>query len=118
MYRTLLFAAHAFAVSLSAHDWIPAETNTSCDADSDKYISLTVGPEQGDVIAQHACAGILPLCAFPPDDTYCIDTIDFKIEGRKEKTLNALVESKANHNKLSNWAVNCEAGLHVPLRES
>ena len=72
---------------------------------------VTIPAVQGDVIFDHACAGILPGCAYPatlPEGTMCTQTIDYKIDGPKNKTLNALVERKDNHDKLSDWAVNCK----------
>lgn len=101
-------------------DWKPAEgTSATCNTTSDKYISLVVGPEQGDVIFDHACAGILPPCAYPetlPQETMCTQTIDFRIDGPKNKTLNALVERKDNHDKLGNWAVNCKCVPSLALQ--
>ncbi|KAJ4299181.1 hypothetical protein N0V90_004425 [Kalmusia sp. IMI 367209] len=98
-------------------EWQPASgTSATCDATSDKYISLVIGPEQGDVIFDHACAGILPGCAYPetlPEGTACTQRIDYKLDGPKNKTLNALVEQKDNHNKLSDWAVNYSAGVFL-----
>ncbi|KAF1972766.1 hypothetical protein BU23DRAFT_157589 [Bimuria novae-zelandiae CBS 107.79] len=114
MYTTLVLSgllAIAMGAPLvarqNATEWQAAEgTSATCDAASDKYISLAVGPEQSDVIFKHACAGILPVCAYPPEDMICTQTINYKIDGLKNKTLNALVERKDNHNKLSDWAVN------------
>lgn len=119
MYATILLSSllvSALGAPLVARqndsEWQPAEgTAATCDATADKYISLVIGPEQGDVIFDHACAGILPGCAYPenlPEGTFCTQTIDFKLDGPKNKTLNALVEDKNNHNKLSGWAVNCK----------
>ncbi|KAL5435838.1 hypothetical protein PMIN07_008412 [Paraphaeosphaeria minitans] len=91
-------------------EWKPAAgTTVTCDLNADKYISLTIGPEQGSVIFEHACAGILPGCASPEnltEGTVCTQTVTYKLDGPKNTTLNALVEQKDNHNKLSDWAVN------------
>ncbi|KAL5374025.1 hypothetical protein DPSP01_012257 [Paraphaeosphaeria sporulosa] len=96
-------------------EWKPAAgTTTTCDVNADKYISLTIGPEQGNVIFEHACAGIMPGCAFPEnlaEGTVCTQTVTYKLDGPKNTTLNALVEKRENHNKLSDWAVNCEYPL-------
>ncbi|KAF2439673.1 hypothetical protein P171DRAFT_397115 [Karstenula rhodostoma CBS 690.94] len=117
MYTILLlssFLATALGTPLVARQndtvWQPAEgTFATCDVTADKYISLVTGPEQGDVIFEHACAGILPDCAYPEnlaEGTICTQTINYKLDGPKNKTLNALVEQKDNQNKLSEWAVN------------
>lgn len=120
MYTTLLLSSlvvTALGAPLIARqngtEWKPAEgTVATCDVTIDKYISLVVGPEQGDVIFEHACSGIMPGRAFPEklaEGTACTQTVDYKLGGPKNKTLNALVEQKDSHNKLSNWAVNCES---------
>lgn len=118
MYTILLLSsllATALGAPLVARqnvtEWQPAEgTAVACDVTADKYISLVIGPEQGDVIFKHACAGILPGCAYPEnlaEGTICTQTINYKLGEPKNKTLNVMVEQKDNHNKLSNWAVNC-----------
>ena len=117
MYTTLLLSgllSAAFAAPLVSRqsDFKAAEgTLATCDATSDKFLSLVMGPEQYDVIFDHACAGVLPGCAYPenlPEDTICTQTIDYQLTGPKNITLNALVEDKASHNKLSKWAANCK----------
>jgi hypothetical protein len=119
MYTTLLLSSlllTALGAPLVARqndsEWQPAEgTSATCDVTADKYMSLVIGPEQGDVIFDHACAGILPGCAYPEnlaEGTACTQAIDFKLDRPRNITLDVLVEQKDNHNKLSDWAVNCE----------
>lgn len=119
MYTSLLissFLVGALASPLVSRQlqyetgWQPASgTSATCDLTADKYMSLVMGPEQGDVIFDHACAAFLPGCAYPdklPAGTACAQTIDYPVDGPKNTTLNVLVES--NYNKLSGWAVNCK----------
>lgn len=120
LFISVLSLLPALGTPLAIRDWLPAEgTVATCDANSDKYISLFVGPEQLSTIPPHACQKLLPPCAYIENvdkNTACPAVIDWRLPRARNTTLNALVESKADHSKLSDWAVNCKCvALHSML---
>ncbi|KAJ4991598.1 hypothetical protein SVAN01_02979 [Stagonosporopsis vannaccii] len=87
--------------------WHPAEgTATTCDKASDKMIGFYVGPPMQSVLTD-ACAAIMPPCAHPSrlaDDTVCAQVIDWHLDGAKNSTQSANVET-LDGNKISGWDV-------------
>lgn len=99
--------------------WQPAEGSTSsCDKTSDKIIGFYVGPQMESVITD-ACAAMMPPCAYPgrlPKDTVCVQKIDWRLDGPKNSTQSANVET-AEGNKISGWDVKCELKSYFATSE-
>lgn len=56
-----------------------------------------------------ACAAMMPPCAYPdrlPKDTVCAQVVDWRLDGPKDSTQSANVET-AEGNKISGWDVKC-----------
>ncbi|KAH6621883.1 hypothetical protein C7974DRAFT_456645 [Boeremia exigua] len=87
--------------------WQPPQgTTTSCDKASDKIIGFYVGPQMESVLTD-ACAAMMPRCAYPDrlaDDIVCAQVIDWKLDGPKNSTQSANIETTEG-NKISGWNV-------------
>lgn len=97
--------------AVSKMKWSPAAgTTATCDKATDKWISTTVGPEQGSDLLDHACAALMPACAYQEnhEGLICAQTIDFAIDGTKTVQLNATVETEETLGKTTAWAANCK----------
>lgn len=89
--------------------WSPAlGSKTTCNKTSDKMIGFYVGP-QLDYVVNNACAAMMPPCAYQDrvPDSFCIQTIDWPLDGVKSSTQDANVE-KINGDKISGWDVKCK----------
>ncbi|KAH7130279.1 hypothetical protein B0J11DRAFT_248329 [Dendryphion nanum] len=95
-------------LKLLLRDWTPSEgTTVSCDYTANKKISFNVGPQKESVL-NDACAAMLPRCAYPQrlsNDTICIQTTDWALDGPKTSTQSANVIDGESTNKLSGWSV-------------
>lgn len=81
----------------------------ACDTASDKIIGFYVGP-QLETVVNDACAAMFPPCAYSDrvaPDTFCIQSIDWKLGGPKTSIQSANVETKQGV-KISGWNVKCE----------
>lgn len=57
-----------------------------------------------------ACAAMMPRCAYPDrlaDDIVCAQVIDWKLDGPKNSTQSANIETTEG-NKISGWNVKCK----------
>jgi hypothetical protein len=90
--------------------WSPAAgSKTLCDKTSDKIIGFYVGPQMETVLTD-ACAAMMPPCAYPdrlPNDTVCVQVMDWPLDGPKYSTQSANVETLEG-NKISGWDVKCK----------
>ncbi|KAF2634258.1 hypothetical protein P280DRAFT_414176 [Massarina eburnea CBS 473.64] len=89
--------------------WAPLAGTTAKCGDREKYMSLVIGPENGESVPKHSCAAFMPACAYPAENnlsnnTVCTGVDVYPIDGPKNVTLPVLVESDGK--KLSGWAVN------------
>ncbi|KAH9878100.1 hypothetical protein J1614_003317 [Plenodomus biglobosus] len=97
--------ASPLALPQSGEDpaWEPAPgTTVTCDAKTDKYLGLYIGPQMEDVLNK-ACAAMMPECAFPQNnpDLFCIATVDFPLDGPKSSVQSALVQGPGG--RLPGW---------------
>ncbi|KAF2249799.1 hypothetical protein BU26DRAFT_289559 [Trematosphaeria pertusa] len=110
MYTSILLIS-ILTASVVAAPFAKREENatTATCADSDKMISLVVGPEDAKSVLIHACSAMMPPCAYPEtlsNDTVCTAQMNWPLDGPKSVLLNATVERKDNGDKLSGWRVN------------
>ena len=103
----------------TASTWQPAKgTTTLCDKTTDKIIGFYVGPQIESVLTD-ACAAMMPPCAYPDrlaDDTVCAQVTDWRLDGPKNSTQSANVET-VEGNKISGWDVNCKSLLKKAASE-
>lgn len=62
-----------------------------------------------------ACTAMMPPCAHPAqlaDDVVCAQVMDWRLDGPKNSTQSANVET-ADGNKISGWDVKCKSTLQV-----
>ncbi|OAL45519.1 hypothetical protein IQ07DRAFT_591327 [Pyrenochaeta sp. DS3sAY3a] len=87
--------------------WEPdVVAKVACDTTSDKIIGFYVGP-QLETVVNDACAAMFPPCAYSDrvaPDTFCIQSIDWKLGGPKTSIQAANVETKQGV-KISGWNV-------------
>ncbi len=123
--RVLLILTALFATALAAPfipspeilyslTWQPAPgTATSCNKTTDKIIGFYQGPQMETVLT-NACVAMMPACAFPDqlaEDIYCIQVMDWPLDGPKNSTQNANVQTSEG-NKISGWDVKCQLSVH------
>lgn len=92
-------------------------TKVACDKTTDKIIGFYVGPQLENVV-NDVCAAMFPPCAYSdrvPPDTFCIQSIDWKLDGPKSSVQPANVET-LDGDKISGWDVKCELCLMCSLK--